>query len=387
MITLARKHASDRWGRSLLLSACVFVIAALPLASRAVVTSFEDQLRARARTVPLLVGPAGSRFDLVLSGLHWRASDLRPIHLGIADEIRREPGVVAIPVHVRYQAQGAPIAAVPFEYFEFRGLRPRDGRLVAGLGEAVVGSTAARRLGVAPGDDLLSDQLRSYDITAPPAIQLRVVGVLAPTSTPDDRAVFVDLETAWLLEGLAHGHDDASEITDPRLLIGRSEDRVALSGAVVEHPRVDAKNAASFHLHGDRHELPVTAVIVVPSSEKAEAVVRTRVNANPARQAVSPSDVSEELIRSVIRVQRLIDAVSIVVGLAMLGLLLLIALLTLRARSGEIRTLREIGASRAQVVSLFLVEFGGLTALGVIAAVMTAWWVQGAAQRVLMVIT
>ncbi|MEM9373297.1 MAG: ABC transporter permease [Planctomycetota bacterium] len=384
MIGLAFRHARSRWGRSLLFAACVLVITALPLVTRAVVSSFEQELRDRARTVPLMVGAAGSRFDLVLSGLHWRVSKVPPLTLGIVDEIRAGQDVAAMPVHVRFEARGAPIAAVPFEYFGFRGLRPHDGRLVAGLGEAVLGSDAARRLGLGPGDDLPSDQIRSYDITAPPSLVLRVVGVLAHTDTPDDDAVFVDLETAWLLEGIAHGHEQASEISDPGLLIGRSDERTALSGAVVEHQRVVASNAGSFHVHGDRETLPITAVLVIPGSDKSMAIVRTRVNADPTRQAISPGTVSEELIGSVLRVRRLIDAISFVVGIAMLGLLVLVGLMSLRARSDEIRTLHDIGASRGQIATLFLAEFGGLGAIGVAAACLLAWSASGAADRILM---
>jgi len=383
MMALAFKHARSHWGRSLLLCACVFVIAAVPLISRAVVSSFEQSLRARARTVPMMVGAAGSRFDLLLSGLHWRSADPTPVALGVVDEIRAEAGTIAMPVHVRFEARGEPIAAVPFEYFGFRGLRPREGRLVAGLGEAVLGSVAAGRLGLASGDELPSDQLRSYDISAPPAVVLRVVGVLAESGTPDDRAVFVDLETAWLLEGIAHGHAKASEIDDPNKLIGRSDDRVALSGAVVEYQRVDASNAASFHLHGDRDRLPVTAVLVLPGSEKSAAIVRTRVNADPSRQAISPSAVSEELIGSVLRVGRLVNAISAVLGVAMVGLLALVGWLTFRTRSDEIRTLRDVGASRTQVAMLFVLEFSGLAGIGVVSAAVAAWSLAGAADRVL----
>lgn len=383
MIALAFNHARTHWGRSILLCACVFLITAVPLASRSVVASFERHLRTRAQTVPMMVGAAGSRFDLLLSGLHWRSADITPIDLGVVDEIRSEPGTLAMPVHARFRAQGEPIAAVPFEYFEFRGLRPARGRLVAGLGEAVLGSGAAQSLGLGPGDDLPSDQRRSYDISAPPAVVLRVVGVLERTGTADDRAVFVDLETAWLLEGITHGHEDASGIDDPEKLIGRSDDRTALSGAVVEYQRVDASNAGSFHIHAERNQLPVTAVLVVPGSEKSAAIVRTRVNADPTRQAIDPAAVAEELIGSVLRVRRLVDAVSTVIGLAMIGLLTLVGWLTYRTRSDEIRILRDVGASRAQIAALFASEFVGLAGIGIVCAGIVAWLFAGTADYLL----
>lgn len=387
MIALALQHAASRWASSALLCIAVFVMTGLPLVSRVVVSSFEASLRVRAENVPLLVGAAGSRFDLVLAGLHWRVSEVAPIKLAVVEELRAEPGVVAMPVHVRFRARGEPIAAVPFEYFGWRQLVPRDGRLVAGLGEAVVGADVALRLNVAPGDELSSDQRHTYDITGPSSVVLKVVGILSESGTPDDGAVFVDLETAWLLEGIAHGHEDAADIADPEQIIGRSDERTALSGAVIEYQRVDASNSDAFHLHGERSALPITAVLVFPKSDKAEAIVRTRVNANPARQAIDPRVVSEELIGSVLRVRTLVDAIAIVVGAAMLGLLFLVGLLTLRSRSEEIRTLHEIGATRRQLATLFLIEFGGLALIGVLAAIGVAWAASDMASRFVLSLT
>ncbi|MBO6513273.1 MAG: ABC transporter permease [Phycisphaerales bacterium] len=373
MILLAMRHLRFHWGRSLLLCLCIFVIVGLPLVSRSVISSFESSLRDRAQTVPLLVGPAGSRFDLVLAALHWRITDLKPIPLGVVEEIRELPGTEAIPVHVRYRARGKPIAAVPYEYFEFRGLVPQEGRMIAGLGEALLGSTAAKELKLKPGDELPSDQLSSYDITAPSAVMLRIVGVLHETNTPDDRVVFVDLETAWLLEGIAHGHASASSVRDPDLLIGESEEHVALSGALIEYQRVDETTAGSFHLHEDRAELPITAILVFPKDQKDAALTRTRINAVESRQALSPINISDELIRSVLRVQRLVDVIFLIVGIAMIGLLVLVSLLTIRARSHEVRTLLDIGATRTQVSLIFLFEYASIVLVGIAGAVLAAW--------------
>ena len=35
-----------------------------------------------------------------------------------------------------------------------------------------------------------------------------VVGVLPPTNTPDDDGIFVDIKTAWVIQGIGHGHED-----------------------------------------------------------------------------------------------------------------------------------------------------------------------------------
>ena len=362
---LAIRHALANWGRSVVLIAALALVLALPLASRSVVASFEQSLRVRASTVPTVIGAKGSRFDLVFAALHFRRASIGTIPLERYELLRRADDAEAILLHVRFAARDEPIVATSIEYLEFRGLEIDQGRGFARLGEAVVGAEAARRLGVGPGDELASDQIRSYDITAPPSLLMDVVGVLARSGTPDDDAVFVDLETAWVLEGIAHGHADPESVTDDQKLIGRTEEHVALSGALVEHQMITPENIRSFHVHGDRSDLPLTTILVFPESAKAGTILRTRVDASDAAQAIVPERVIEELVAFVVRLRTLIDAIAAVLGVATVALVGLIGFLSYRVRAGEIATLLEIGSSRARVAAIFGLE---LLALLLIAA-------------------
>lgn len=357
---LALSHARHNPGRSAVLLACFALVIALPLVSRGLVRSFDRALRERALEVPLLIGAEGSRFDLVFAALHFQRTDTRPIPARVYHDLRRQPGVVAIPIHARFSAQGHPVVGTSVEYLERRGLYPLSGRPFALLGEALLGHDAARRLGLGPGDTLPSDQARSYDITAPPALAMTVSGVLAPTGSPDDRAVFVDLQTAWVLEGIAHGHEPAQRVDDPNKLIGRSQDHVALSGAVLEYQRITPDNIDSFHVHGDPDDLPITAVIALPATDKARTLTAARVNADPTLQAVVPARVIDDLIAFVVRLRDLLDAVALAMGLATALLVWLIALLSYRVRAAEVDTLLEIGASRRVVAAVFGLEIAAI---------------------------
>lgn len=364
LATLAIRHATHHWGRSLVLVACVAIVLSIPLASRVLIARFDASLHARAETTPLIVGAKGSRFDLTFGALYFRATDLDPIKLVHYHELNDEPGVSAIPVHHRYTAQERPVVATTIEYFEFRDLRVGEGRMFAMLGECVLGASAARSLGLAPGDTVNSDQRQSYDITAPPSIGLDVVGVLAPTSSPDDDAIFVDLETAWLLEGIAHGHQDAETVDDPSLLIGRAEGHTALSGALIEHQVVDETNIESFHVHGSRDELPLSAVLVFPNTPKTRTILTARVNTTPDRQAVSPTAVIDDVMAFVVRVRQVFDALSAILATTTAGLMILVGVLSYRIRADEIRTLTDIGCARAAVAWLFALEFGAIIVAG-----------------------
>ncbi len=50
-----------------------------------------------------------------------------------------------------------------------------------------------------------------FDITGVYPLKMNVVGILQPTGTPDDDAVFVDVKTAWVIGGL----DMATKIPPP----------------------------------------------------------------------------------------------------------------------------------------------------------------------------
>lgn len=380
---LAVRHARHTWGRSLVLTLCIAVVLGLPLVSRAVVARFEASLRDRAATAPLVVGAKGSRFDLVFAALHFRRGDIGTTPMRVYRDLARERGVLALPLHVRFTARGEAIVATSIEYLERRGLRAAQGRVFAQLGEAVLGSAAAARLGAGVGSEVASDQVRSFDITAPPSLLMAVVGVLAPTGGPDDDAVFVDLETAWVLEGIAHGHEEASAVTDPSKLIGRSDEHVALSGGVVEYQRITPENIASFHVHGARDDLPLTAMLVYPPDDKAATILATRLNASPGQQAVVPARVIDDLIAFVVRIRALFDAVAAVLGAATLVLVGLIAVLSIRARADELATLREIGASRGSAALLIAGEFIALAAIGAAVAAAAGLAAGGLADRLL----
>ncbi len=375
VLHLALRHLFYHTGRSLILIACVGVALALPVASRVLVARFNAALHERAATAPVVVGAKGSRFDLVFSSLYFRPGQAGTIPMSVYERLADDPELETLPMHVRFTARGAPVVATDIGYLQRRGLRVADGRAFAAMGEAVLGAGAARKLKLAPGDTLSSDQLQAYDLTSPASIRMRVVGVLAPTGTIDDGAVFVDLETAWLLEGIAHGHQDAATVERPDLLIGKTDDYVALSGAVVTEQDVTGGNARDFHIHGDRADLPLTAVLVYPASEKASTILRTAINATPSAQAVEPTRVIDELMAFVVRVRMVFDGLAVVLGVSTLALIGLISALSYRVREDEIRTLTEIGCARWSVARLFGYELGAILVLGALLAAGLAWGV------------
>ncbi len=187
----------------------------LPLAAHWAANAFDKALGARAATTPMIVGARGSRFDLVLHGLYFRARSEGTVAHGEFTALREAGHGRVIPLHVQFTAGGQPVVGTSLDYFEFRELQMARGESMALLGDCVLGANAARKLNLSPGDKLKTDRKNLFDLAGDYPLQLNVTGVLAATGTADDEGVFVDVKTAWIIAGHGHGHDEREHHTRP----------------------------------------------------------------------------------------------------------------------------------------------------------------------------
>ena len=112
----------------------------------------------------------------------------------------------AIPILEKFTARGFPIVGTSLEYFNFRGLRVAQGEGLTRVADCVLGATVAAKLGLQPGDQLTSDPENVFDLAGSYPVILHIKGILAPTGTADDGAIFTDYKTCWCILGIMHGH-------------------------------------------------------------------------------------------------------------------------------------------------------------------------------------
>lgn len=367
-LVLAGRHARHNALITGALAVCLAVAMALPVATRAATASFEQSLRARAQATPLVAGAPGNRFDLAFSALYFRAGDLEPVSLRHVEELAASGLGTPVGLSVRFTVRGEPLAGVGAEYFELRGLRTQAGELPVMMGDVALGAAIAARLGLAPGDQVYSDQRELYDISVGAAMKLTVTGVLAPTGGPDDHAAFVDLNTIWLLEGLAHGHDEAGEV-DESLMLGRSEETIVLSPALIEHNEVTPENVGAIHVHGNLGDAPLTAILFFPNDARAASIIKARINTRSTMQMIAPGEVVDDLMAYILRIRRLLDHLAIVMGATTLTLIALVTVLNMKLRAREMLTLRRIGAGRGFVAGVYTAE---LALIALVAATLAA---------------
>jgi len=343
--------------RTATLIACVTLIAILPLTLELLLTESEQQLLSRAESTPLLLGAKGSALDLVMNGLYFDDEIPELVSMAAVNELEDSGLAMPIPLYVRFNARRFPIVGTTLDYFDFRGLAMAQGRQLALLGEAVLGAEVADRLGIAAGDSLLSSPETVFDLAGVYPLKMPVVGVLKRSYTPDDLAVFVDVKTAWVVQGLVHGHEDLARSEDASVVIDRTDTNVVASARLVEYTEITDENIDSFHFHGEPEQYPLSAVVVVPDDDKSGTILRGRYQESEGlHQLVVPGTVVDGLLANIFRIKNVLDAVIFVVAIATVLALTLVFALSIRLRQREIGTVFRIGGSRLTIARLLIAE-------------------------------
>lgn len=365
--------------KTITLVACVTLISFLPLALELLLGESERLLLSRAETTPLVIGAKGSALDLVMNSLYFDDEVPELITMKAADEIADSDLALPIPLYVRFKARGYPIVGTTFDYFDFRGLEVAEGRQLAVLGECVLGAAVAETLGLGPGDSIVSSPDNLFDIAGVYPLKMKVAGVLARSHTTDDLAVFVDLKTAWIIQGMGHGHEDVTKTRDKTVILKSSDANVTVNAKLFHYTEISEENIDSFHFHGDTAIYPVTAVVAVPFDKKSGTILRGRyLPAEAKYQAVRPKEVVDGLLKNIFRIRNVIDGVILLVGTATVLAIILVFSLSLRLRRREIDTIFRIGCRRATIARLmgaeiFIIVVASAVICGILAAVVDVY--------------
>lgn len=374
LVILVSRYLIYYRSRTAILVACLTLTLYLPLAAELVVRDFQRQLVARAVATPLLLGARGSRFDLTLHALYFQAKPSGTITAGELEQVSQTGWATPIPLLIRQRARGFPIVGTSADYFDFRQLRCAAGRPFLHLGECVVGADVARQWQLDVGDKLLSDPENVFDIAGAYPLKMQIVGILSKTDTPDDRAVLVDVKTAWVLEGIGHGHQELATAEEAPGVLQRTESAVVAGAALPQYTEITAENRDSFHFHGEPASFPLTAVIAVPHDAKSATLLQGRYLApGQLTQALQPLAVVNELIELVFRIKRLFDLSASLLAIVTTLFLVLVLWLSLRLRQREMQTMYKLGCSRFTVFRLQAFELLLILTAAAILATPLAW--------------
>lgn len=300
----------------------------------------DERMKREAKGIDLVVGAKGSPLQLVLAGVYQ--ADVPPgnIPLAAIAMLRANPLIAeVIPLALGDSYRGFRIVGTEPAFVAHYGAAASAGRLWTAPMEVVLGNTVARRTGLGVGATFAGSHGLSEGGAEHSDAPYRVVGVLAPTGTVIDRLVVTSIDSVWRVH--EHHHD------------GKDEDG-----------NEAAKPAAGTKTPSPPAEREVTLALVRYASPLAAASLPRAINAATALQSASPAYETARLLTvfgvgtDVIRAFALL-----LIGASAIGLFVALTQ-ALDERRYDLAIMRALGAPRAKIVAVLLLESVLLAALG-----------------------
>jgi putative ABC transport system permease protein len=335
----ALRYVAAQLARRPLQTALSILLLALGVATLVFVLLVQNQMTRNltrdAAGVDMVVGAKGSPLQLILSAVYHVDVPTGNVPLSAVETLRANKLVAsAMPLSLGDNYRGFRIVGAEPALLAHYGATLAQGALWQGRLQAVIGAEVARTTGLTVGGAFFGAHGLSADGPVHDDAEYRVVGVLAPTGTVLDRLLLTDLESVWFVH-----EGEATDPTEREILMAERE---------------------------------VTAILVRYASPLAAAILPRQVNADPKMQAAVPAN---EVARLFAVVGAGIDTMrafaAILFGAALLALF--VALMNaLEDRRYDIAILRLLGASRARVAGLLLLEAWMLAAAALLLGVLLA---------------
>jgi putative ABC transport system permease protein len=320
----------------------------------------------------MVVGAKGSPLQLVLSSVYFMDRPTGNIPYTEYERILADEDVkAAFPVGLGDTYQGFHIVGTEAKLFDvtwedITGEPRQPFQFVAGQAfeqpkEAVIGSIAAEQTGLQVGDEFIGahgfiqmaeETLAAAGMHSHASHPFTVVGILDPSGSPADRAIFVNLESVWDM----HGAEDFEEYYTPEALAKVGE------AADADHDHDHAED----HDHAAHTDKMVTAVLVQLHTPALRFTFRQKVNDFYNAMAIIPIDEIAKLYDQLLGTAKTILLAIGYLVVTISGLSIVIGLyLSILQRKRDLAIMRALGASRGEIFGAVLIEAFWVAVLGI----------------------
>lgn len=308
-------------------------------------TQIEDKLDKNSKDIDLVVGAKGSPLQLILSSIYYIDFPTGNIPMKEAQKLMKSPFVKrAVPLALGDNYNGVRIVGTDSNYISLYGLKIQSGKFWEADLEATIGTNVAKEQNLKVGDTFygghglteMKDEHKDH--------AYKVVGILAPQQNVTDNLILTGIGSVWKM------HEEHSDE-------GHAEE---------EHHDHNHEGEAD-HAHDEDREF--TSLLIQYRSPMAVAMFPMMVNQTTNMQAASPAQESTRLFSLIgVGVDTLqwfallimfIAAISVFVNLYN----------SLKERSYDLAIMRTLGASKAKLFSLIILEGLILTLIGTIIGV------------------
>jgi putative ABC transport system permease protein len=347
-LRLARSSLANRAVATALTVSSIGLSVALLVGIENVRNGMRESFSSTVSRTDLIVGARGGTIQMLLYSVFGMGSPTSNISYETYRAWSEHPAVAwTIPYALGDSHRGFRVIGTNesfYEHYRYRDARPlslAEGRAAREVFDLVLGATVADELGYGVGDEVpVTHGLGATGLLTHGDKPFRVVGILARTSTPVDRALYVTLE------GIEAIHIDWQT-----------------GGPPLPGTEVSAQDVLGME------SIPITQItsFFVGAKSRAETLFLQReVNQYEPEPltAIIPGLALAEMWRGIGYAEQalgLVAAFVVVVGL--LGMLVSIYT-SLDARRREIAILRAVGVGPWRVGALLVIESGLLAALG-----------------------
>ena len=317
----------------------------------------------------IIIGAKGGKLQLVLNTVYHLSTPVENIPYSLLKDFTegqyKEYVTKAIPYCLGDQYEGHRVVATIADFLKDTEYAPRrryefaSGRNFAPAGyfEGVVGSLAARRTGLKIGDMFSPTHGVRDDGQGHKHDPFKVVGILAPTGTPNDRAIFINIEGFYLLT------NHAKPVADVKADSAKGHDDHDHDHGMKDDHHAAANMLGHEHDHDHDHEpLPenqreLTAILLQTSTPAAGILLPNRINEGQVAQAVLPVREIRGLFDVIVEpIQMLLLTLTILIVIVS-GIGIMVSIYnSMSDRRREIAVMRALGARRSTVMSIVFIE-------------------------------
>lgn len=301
--------------------------------------------------VDLVLGPRGSGIELMLYTVFHLGKPTNNITTETLKDITQNPKIDwAVPIALGDSHRGFRVIATSSEYFQrikFGGdqsLQFRDGVAFRELNQVVIGSAVADALGYTVGTPMFVTHGSGSLGELHDDFAFNVSGILAPTGTPTDQAIFVSLEGYELIH------------------LGWTNGSQAIS-----LKNIDVQQIPKERLYPKT----ITAAYLGLSSKLGLFQVARSINeySEEAVSAIIPGVALAELwsiVGSIDSVFKLLNW--LIIGISIIAMITM-TMTALESRTREMTILRALGATPAHLSSMILAEIALISGFSVLLAI------------------
>ena len=342
----------------------------------------------------LLIGPKGSKLELVFSTSFYISVPESQIPYRLYEDIAGKKLYAsqidkAIPIAISEPYEGAPVIATYPNYFtdlkygnDKRYEFQQGGENFKHTDDygAVVGSAAARKLKLKVGDRFYPHIGSVTLAKADDRPEFTVRGILRTTGTPNDQAIFINLEGFYDLVGrsqgaivnrAAAGGKRERELSAILVVTSEQERKLELTGQLTDSAKGSGgKTLSDFEQPPDVNEGEYGKSDIITNPGVYSLVQQIASNPNYQIQAVYPTleirNFFDQIIGNIQLVLVILSCLVIVVA----GIGMMVSIYnTMNERRQEIAIMRALGAKRRTVMSIIMLESLLLSLVGGLAGV------------------